>query len=436
MTVSRNDECPCASGKKFKKCCGAPKAPPSGASAPAPPRFPVAGVRALDRLGAPTPGDPLEAQVFALLRKGNLAQAEPFLRARLRRRPNDARALRLVEWIAAEANIPAGGVSAATSAHAGERFLLIKAWGFGFWSDVSHVLGQLLVARLTGRMPVVHWGANSLFSTDATSNAWLDFFEPLSKVTLEDLVRLGGECWPPKWTAATLAVPEIAKSQGQWSRVPGIRLLGRCESVVVSDFFTSILELMPWIAPADPLHGKSVHEIARLLMREHLRPCAAHMDAANAFVAAQLPSAFLAVHARGSDKALEHSDLARVNREYHEHIDAHLTAHPADQIFLMTDDSRVLADYRARHGDKIVVTECERTSNDTGVHYQQRADPRQLGVEVLVDALIATRARAFIGNGFSNASVMVRYLADWPEGTVTLIGQSLFETPNSVLHDW
>ena len=379
--------------------------------------------------------------MLELLKRGNVAQAEPYLRERLRRRPSDARALNLIGWIAAEVGLPAGAAPTAASAPspttaADERFLLIKAWGFGFWSDVSHALGQLLVARLTGRMPVVHWGANSLFSSDPTANAWLDFFEPLSKVTLDDLVRSGGECWPPKWTAATLAVPEIAKSQGHWSRVPGIRLLGRRESVVVSDFFASILELLPWIDPAHPLHGKSVHEIARLLVRDHLRPCAKHVDAANAFVAARLPSEFLAVHARGSDKALEHSDLARVNREYHGHIAAHLAAHPADKIFLMTDDSRLLADYRSRYGDRIVVTDCERTSNDTGVHYQQRADPRQLGVEVLVDALIATRARAFIGNGFSNASVMVRYLADWPEGTVTLIGQSLFETPNSVLHDW
>jgi len=44
-----------------------------------------------------------------------------------------------------------------------EKFLLIKAWGYGFWSDVSHVLGQLLVAELTGRTPIVHWGQNSLF---------------------------------------------------------------------------------------------------------------------------------------------------------------------------------------------------------------------------------------------------------------------------------
>src|SRR5262245_6993052 len=43
----------------------------------------------------------------------------------------------------------------------GERFLVIEAWGSGFWSDLCHVLGCLLLAEITGRIPVTHWGANS-----------------------------------------------------------------------------------------------------------------------------------------------------------------------------------------------------------------------------------------------------------------------------------
>ena len=43
------------------------------------------------------------------------------------------------------------------------KYLLIKAWGFGFFSDVNHIIGQLLIAELTGRIPIVYWGKNSLF---------------------------------------------------------------------------------------------------------------------------------------------------------------------------------------------------------------------------------------------------------------------------------
>lgn len=45
------------------------------------------------------------------------------------------------------------------------RYLLIKSWGFGFYSDVIAVLGSLLLAEITHRTPVVHWGKNSLFGS-------------------------------------------------------------------------------------------------------------------------------------------------------------------------------------------------------------------------------------------------------------------------------
>ena len=35
MTVGRNDPCPCGSGKKFKKCCGAKAEPPTAGLTPA-----------------------------------------------------------------------------------------------------------------------------------------------------------------------------------------------------------------------------------------------------------------------------------------------------------------------------------------------------------------------------------------------------------------
>ena len=56
------------------------------------------------------------------------------------------------------------------------QFLLIKAWGFGFWSDVSHVLGCLLLAEITGRTPVTYWGRNSLFRDGSGQDAFRLYF--------------------------------------------------------------------------------------------------------------------------------------------------------------------------------------------------------------------------------------------------------------------
>ena len=59
-----------------------------------------------------------------------------------------------------------------SKAGAGGRYLLSKAWGYGFWSDVSHVLGCLLLSEITDRVPVVHWGANSLYGGSADTDAF------------------------------------------------------------------------------------------------------------------------------------------------------------------------------------------------------------------------------------------------------------------------
>lgn len=70
------------------------------------------------------------------------------------------------------------------------RWLLIKAWGFGFWSDVFHVLSQLLLAEISQRQPIIHWGWNSLYRRSDSFNAFEHFFQPLPQSSLEDLKNL------------------------------------------------------------------------------------------------------------------------------------------------------------------------------------------------------------------------------------------------------
>jgi hypothetical protein len=467
MAESRNELCRCGSGRKFKKCCGAPAArrAPSAPLGATPQPIPYEPDLGVERFGDANSSDPFEAHVSQLIRRGNLAMALLHVRDRLARSAQDAKALNMLGWIACAAGLwthAARHFSSAiaanprwsapqrnleriahrlhalpTPASAGERFLLIKAWGFGFWSDVSHVLGQLLVARVTMRTPVVHWGTNSLFHDAPSENAWTEFFEPLSGTHPSELAANAIDIWPPKWSRESLLAPECQKNRGPYSRVAGIWTLARSERVLVSDFFASLLELTPWIPSEHPLYGLSVHAIARELVRDHLRPTTAVAAAVSEFCARQLPSTgYLAVHARGSDKALETRQLDSINRDCFARIDGALAAHHDWPLFLMTDDERILAEYRVRYGDRVVTTACTRTRTDQGIHYQSTTSRAQLGREVLIDALVAARADAFIGNGFSNASVMVGYLREWPEGACTLLGSHLFETPNPGLHAW
>lgn len=441
----------------------------------APPPIPCINILPVENSVELSKAGQIERIIFEMIRKGNLAQAEIILRGYHEKDFGNPSVLNFLGWIASAVNLPQfaleyfgraveraptwklpqtnlklvekyfadtqgkSGIGKASPDHTkkNEKFLLIKAWGYGFWSDVSHVLGQLLVAELAGRTPVVSWGRNSLFWDGATENAFDYYFEALSDVSVQDIQKSDFDFWPPKWNHGNLLEGEVNKWSGSYSRVASLYLLGRPEKVVVSDFFTSVYDLKPWIPRDSHLYGLSADELYLYFVRKYLHPKNDILDAVDAFYKLHLAEHdFIAVHARGSDKALEMNDLDEVNRQYKKIIDQHIASRNCQRIFLMTDDARILEYFKEAYGNKIVTTDCQRTNSATGIHYQTVPDRRRLGIEVMVDAYLAMQAKAFVGNGFSNPSLIVRYLKDWPACDVALIGQNMFHTPNTFLHNW
>src|SRR5437762_3271404 len=119
----------------------------------------------------------------------------------------------------------------------GPRYLVIEAWGSGFWSDMSHVFGCLLLAEITGRIPVTHWGGKSLF-TDGSADAFQCYFKPVSAAGFAQLSAIDGATFfPAKFSAADLRGPAQTKSG---ARVPGLSYLHRPEAIAISDFFTGV----------------------------------------------------------------------------------------------------------------------------------------------------------------------------------------------------
>ncbi|MHB8474558.1 MAG: hypothetical protein ACYDC8_17280 [Gammaproteobacteria bacterium] len=413
-----------------------------------------------------------ERTIVGLLRKGNLPRAEVLLRTSLEKDPTNPKTFNFLGWIATAVNLStfaipyfreavrlapywqnprinlekvrehlkegkdeptSDGLEAKHTSKA-EKFLLIKAWGHGFWSDVSHVLGQLLLAEITGRVPVVHWGSNTLFSDHPDLNAFEFYFENISSVCIGDLQKEEYDFWPPKWTQRNLTMSEIYKWKGPFSRVAGLYMLSRPERVVVSDFYTFVIDLKPWIPIGHHLAGLSVDELYRYLVRRYLRPKKEIVNEVDAFYKKHLASSdFIAVHARGSDKVTEMNNLLEVNRQYQRMIDKYLAAYNCNRIFLLTDDLKLFDYFIKLYGDKVITTQCQRTSSLQGVHNHAVPSRRRLAVEVMVDVYLAAKAKAFVGNGFSNPSQIVRYLKDWSDGEVCLLGPSLYHTPDMTL---
>jgi hypothetical protein len=437
----RNDPCPCGSGKKSKRCCG--NVSPASSK-----------VANYSRSGLLHDTDFFHDEVIRHIELGNLARAEIICRCLLDRCQGDAQALNALgliaqkiqmhsftvdyfnkavaaapEWAVPRDNLAAiekelaGKVPAAASVGSLQRFLVIKAWGFGFWSDVDHVLGGLLLAEITGRIPVIHWGSNSLFSDNPAHDAFTAYFASVSDVTLGELIGMNNDYFPPKWSATNLRDEDVAKWEGSYSRRGAVYFIGRKEAVAVSDFHISVLSLVPWIEQGHPLHGLSTDDLYRYLFSKYLKPVKAAQDQIDHFYNEHLAGRrpYVAVHVRGSDKCLEVPNLDEINLQYFNQLDKF---GPDWHIFLLTD-SQIIADlFTRKYGNRLVLTDSLRSEDDIGIHYKSHNSKSRLGYEVMKDTYLAARADHFIGNGASNVSCMVGYIKNWNKGKYTLLVQN------------
>ena len=416
----------------------------------------------------------LQTQILSLLQKGNIPLAEIYIRMVLSREPNDPYALNFLGWISSALNLHEIAIFYFEKAlekdnkwelphenidkikkylktkndwkhnqitkndkNKNTKYLLIKAWGYGFFSDVSHVLGQLLISELTERLPIVYWGKNSLFGDGTELNAFEHYFESFSMLNINEFQKNTFSYWPPKWNNANLKSKEVNKWQGSYSRIAGQYLLNRSENVVISDFYSGIIDIKPWIPSNHPLFKLSINEIYYYLVNKYLHPKTLIKKRVERFLQNELmKSSFIAVHARGSDKILEMKNLDTVNKQYEDIINKKILIDPSLKIFLMTDDTRILNRYYELYGDKIVVTKSQRTNENKGVHYKNSSNSLELGLEVMTDVYIAAKAKAFIGNGWSNTSQIVRYLKRWSEKDIHFIGPEINLSTNTFLHNW
>jgi len=316
-------------------------------------------------------------------------------------------------------------------------YLLIKCWGYGFWSDVEHVIGALLLAEMTGRTPVVHWGGNSYFTDDDTADAFGTFFEPLAPISLDELAEVSDEIYPPKWNRNNLAANGLNVWEGDGARFSGLYLLNRSERIVVADFFIQVLELLPWLPESHWLHGADAMTAIRLLYEKYFTLRPAIQNEIDEFRAAQFDgNPVFAVHVRSLDKGREDPSFLRDNADMLPVLDEALAKDTTLRLFLMTDSARVLDEYAERYGHRVFNTDCARTDGIVPVTWKDTEARHRLGVEVIKDTYIAAACERFIGYGGSSVACMVACLKRWPDGACLLLGDNIKTRRNWLLHDW
>jgi protein O-GlcNAc transferase len=389
---------------------------------------------------------------------GNLAAADILCRDTLDSEPESARAYSLLGTVAARLQdheraaeylrlaVKHGGGFAAKRALTavrraggskpepnGPRYLVIKSWAAGFWSNVNHVVGGLILAEITGRLPIVWWGKLSLFGDGTDRNAFEFYFEPVSGPSPRDIfTRSDATFFPSKWTPWNLLSEQSTALLPYNQRMGAIYFLNRPETVAVADFFLSVAEIAPWIPASHHLAGLPVADLYRYAIAKYLRPVPAIVAGAEQFIAQRFGgAAFAAAHLRGSDKAREIVNMEAGLGMAFDRIDAVRGETP---IFIMTDDQRLADQAAARYGARAVMTDCRRTGSDVGTHFLQDVDRRRLGEEVMRDVYIALGAARFVGLGASNLAAMVSMMRPWPTDGCELIGEPMLLRRSAFLY--
>ena len=198
-----------------------------------------------------------------LFGEGNLPLAEIYARRCLARKECVDQASLLMDELRHAYGMPQGYVLSERNPlhpHGEGRYLVIKAWGQGFWSEGHHFAGQLLLAELTQRKPIALWGRNCLFRKSSDVEASRNFFAGISAARVEGIPHTA-TIYPPKWSWENIHKDNVNLWLGDHSRMAAQYFFAREEVVLVSDFYSPICSIRPWIDCSSRYYGMTDDEL-------------------------------------------------------------------------------------------------------------------------------------------------------------------------------
>jgi hypothetical protein len=314
-----------------------------------------------------------------------------------------------------------------------QRFLLIKSWGYDLWADVEHVMGQLLAAELTGRIPVVYWGMESMYSESISTNAYELYFEPVSPYSIDDVVHPDSTYYPPVWNFRNVMSEDPDKLK--WKHRDLGSMMASNADVVVSDVHYPITSIIPWIPAGHPMFSMTPHQIYRRLYERYLVTKPEVNKKVQEFINANPnfrdEKPIVGAHVRGNALVHEVNQLYSANNFYIPNIWQFFNKYSARHLFLITDSKHIEKEYKGLYyNDVLIVSDSKKRPfrgpiRQCNTNYPNK---RHKGVEqikdtfeVLKDTYLALQCDFFVGNGYSSLSNTVLRLKNWPETNIKLL---------------
>ena len=300
------------------------------------------------------------------------------------------------------------------------RILLIKEWGCGFWADIDHVLGQLLLAEITKRIPIVYWGGSSLYNNSKKEDCFSHFFSPVSHLTISDLQKNDLSYYPKRWNTKNILKKDPIKYLRKYSSGSGILFFDRKEDVVVSDRYLNLETILPWVPKNHPVSDFDTDRAFCYLYNKYIQITPSIKKEIELFFETKMSHKHLiAVHVRGGDRTESFKKLSENNLIYFKAIDDYLTVHPESWIFICTDSAYVLTEFHQKYPKNLIFTDSHRSVDKSGIHFNVSLDKERLAIETIVDVYLALKCDYFIGCE-SNVSGTIKRLKNWGKNCVIL----------------
>lgn len=301
------------------------------------------------------------------------------------------------------------------------RFLLIKQWGFGFWSDMDDVQSKLLLAEITNRRPIVFWGKDSLYSVDESCNSFEQYFLPISDCPIGDVVNDKYTYYPPIWNYSNIF--QTDSNRFSWGYRDAPSFINCTANVLVSDVHSCIHGFMPWLKEDHPAYGLAEDDVYRYIYNKYIKLQPDIVDEIDEFYHAHMETGpILAVHIRAGAKLNEDPEWIKLNAQYSTEIDRYLNENSSARIFLLTDEEAILEQYKQLYGNILIYTDCTRkTINDGELCLKDFPDRRRKGIEIIKDTYLACKCDYFIGNWSSNVSRAISRQKVWDNDKIKLL---------------
>jgi hypothetical protein len=227
-----------------------------------------------------------------------------------------------------------------------ERFLLIKSYGCGFWSDMDDVQSKLLLAEITYRQPIVFWGENSLYSVGNNCNSFEQYFLPCSHYSINDVVNDKLTYYPFTWNASNILKEDTTKFKRIYRDIQSF--INSDADVLVSDVHNHMFEIVPWLKKNHEVYGlnedvqlycnnpmfpstrNELHELTakiidvnRYIIKKYIKLRSEISDEINQFYNTHMKTGpILAVHVRfDSEKCRDVPAMKEINQKYFYEID-------------------------------------------------------------------------------------------------------------------